>query len=245
MNTEVPQRLQKILAERGIGSRREIEAWIVAGQIFVNGKLAVLGTKATNADQITVQGNLVPPSRANYNATPRVILYHKPVGEICTRSDPQGRNTVFASLPKLQGQRWISVGRLDINSSGLILFTTDGDLANKLMHPKANIEREYAVRVLGTLSNEALRKVTTGVTLSDGTQAKFLSAKFVGGSGANSWYHVTLTQGRYREVRRIWESQGLRVSRLIRIRYGDLKLPRTLPEGKFIDIEYEAVLNMI
>lgn len=245
MNTEVPQRLQKILAERGVGSRREIEAWIVAGQIFVNGKLAVLGTKATNADQITLQGKLLPAKRSIATTKPRVILYHKPVGEICTRSDPQGRNTVFSSLPKLHGQRWISVGRLDINSSGLLLFTTDGDLANKLMHPKANIEREYAVRILGTVSEEVQRKVTSGVTLSDGTQAKFLTAKFVGGSGANSWYHVTLTQGRYREVRRIWESQGLRVSRLIRIRYGSLKLPRTLPEGKFVDIEYDIALNMI
>lgn len=245
MNTEVPQRLQKILAERGVGSRREIESWIVAGQIAVNGKLAVLGTKVTNEDQITVNGKLVPFVRAISTAAPRVILYHKPLGEICTRSDPEGRPTVFESLPKLHSQRWISVGRLDINSSGLILFTTDGDLANKLMHPKANIEREYAVRILGDVSQDVERKVTSGVTLSDGTRAKFLTAKFVGGSGANSWYHVTLTQGRYREVRRIWESQGLRVSRLIRIRYGSLKLPRTLPEGNFVDVDYDTVLSMI
>lgn len=246
MHKEVPQRLQKVLAERGIGSRREIEGWITAGEIFVNGKLAILGTKVISSDKITLRGKLLPsqPPIKN-NSHPRIIMYHKPAGEICTRSDPQGRNTVFSSLPRLQGQRWINVGRLDINSSGLLLFTTDGELANKLMHPSTNIEREYAVRVLGKVSKEIERNVTTGVTLADGTTAKFLTAKFVGGTGANSWYHVTLTEGRYREVRRIWESQGLRVSRLIRIRYGSLKLPRTLPEGKSIDIDYEQIESLL
>lgn len=244
MNKEVPQRLQKLLAERGVGSRREIESWIVAGEIHVNNKLAVLGTKVLNSDKITLRGKLISAPHPSDNK-PRIIMYHKPTGEICTRSDPQGRNTVFSSLPRLQGQRWINVGRLDINSSGLLLFTTDGELANKLMHPSANIEREYAVRLLGKVSKEIERNVINGVTLEDGTQAKFLSAKFVGGSGANSWYHVTLTQGRYREVRRIWESQGLRVSRLIRVRYGSLNLPRNLAEGKFMDIAYEQIRDML
>ena len=245
MSIEVPQRLQKVLAERGIGSRREIEAMIVAGQIQVNGQRAVLGLKVLPTDHIMVNGKLVSLPSAVATESPRVILYHKPVGEICTRSDPQGRITVFGSLPRLRDQRWISVGRLDINSSGLILFTTDGDLANKLMHPKANIEREYAVRVLGTVTTAIEDKITYGVTLDDGTIAKFTKVKFVGGSGANSWYHVTLNQGRYREVRRIWESQGLRVSRLVRIRYGTVKLPRTLPEGKFIDLDYKTLLEML
>lgn len=240
MNTVVPQRLQKVLAQRGVGSRREIESWIEAGQIQVNGKTAVLGTKVLPHDNITIEGRVVPgpaPSSTKH----RVILYNKPVGEICTRSDPEGRITVFSHLPQLRNQRWISIGRLDINSSGLILFTTDGELAHRLMHPAANIEREYAVRVLGAVTKEIINKFLAGVTLDDGTTAKFHAVTFVGGSGANSWYNVTLTQGRYREVRRIWESQGLKVSRLIRIRFGAITLPRDLPEGKFRDLDVNDV----
>lgn len=232
--TNDPQRIQKILALRGVGSRREIEAWIAAGYVQVNGETAVLGTKATEQDRITVHGKLISASTEAH----RLILYNKPVGEICTRSDPQGRITVFSKLPKLHKLRWVSIGRLDINSSGLILFTTDGELANKLMHPKANIEREYAVRVLGRVTDAMLQKMQRGVTLDDGTRAKFTKIKSAGGTGANTWYNVTLTQGRYREVRRIWETQGVRVSRLIRIRYGEYKLPKDLPEGKYIDLEY-------
>lgn len=236
MNKVVPERLQKVLAQRGVGSRREIESWIVAGQISVNGKTAVLGTKVLPHDNITILGRVVPSGSTAAAVKQRVILYNKPIGEICTRRDPEGRVTVFAHLPKLHNQRWISVGRLDINSSGLILFTTDGELANRLMHPKANIEREYSVRILGDVTKEIIKTILSGVTLDDGTVAKFNSVNFVGGAGANSWYNVTLTQGRYREVRRIWESQGLRVSRLIRIRFGTVILPRDLPEGKFIDL---------
>lgn len=244
MSTEIPQRLQKILAQRGVGSRREIESWIVAGQIQVNGKTAVLGTKVLPHDQIKVSGRAVPSDSAT-TVKPRVILYNKPIGEICTRSDPQGRITVFSHLPKLQDQRWISVGRLDINSSGLILFTTDGELAHRLMHPAANIEREYAVRVLGPVTKEIISNLLAGVILDDGTAANFKTVNFVGGGGANSWYNVTLTQGRYREVRRAWESQGLRVSRLIRIRFGAFTLPRDLPEGKFVDLEVNDVESIL
>lgn len=244
MNKEVPERLQKVLAQRGYGSRREIEAWIATGKVYINGRVAVLGSKVTNADNITVNGQTIPKIRGASTTKPRVLLYHKPEGEICTRSDPQGRNTVFASLPKLRTQRWVAVGRLDINSSGLLIFTTDGELANRLMHPSANIEREYAVRILGTVDATITRNITRGVTLDDGTQAKFDHVQFVGGSGANSWYHVTLREGRYREVRRIWESQGLNVSRLIRVRFGDIKLPRDLPAGKYIDLDFPTVKKM-
>lgn len=236
MTTAVPQRLQKVLAQHGIGSRREIEAWIAAGQVLVNGKPAILGTKVTPKDKITVQGRAVSTVTQEQH---QFILYNKPEGQICTRSDPQGRVTVFSKLPKLDKLRWVSIGRLDINSSGLILFTTDGELAHKFMHPKANIEREYAVRVLGTVTPAMLQKMQRGVTLDDGTKARFTNIKTAGGTGANKWYNVTLTQGRYREVRRLWESQGVRVSRLMRIRYGDFKLPKDLAEGKFIALDYD------
>lgn len=236
MTTAVPQRLQKVLAALGLGSRREIEGLIVAGLIKVNGKTAVLGTKVSDVDVITVRGKNVTQEALSEH---RVIIYNKPVGEICTRSDPEGRITVFENLPRLQKQRWVGIGRLDINSCGLILFTTDGEFANQLMHPRGNIEREYAVRVLGEVTPQILQNLRAGVTLDDGTSAKFDDIRFVGGTGANSWYHVILSQGRYREVRRIWETQGLRVSRLIRVRYGNIELPRDLPEGNYRELDYE------
>lgn len=228
------ERVQKILAQRGVGSRRQIEAWISQGVVLINNKPAVLGSKAAPTDHIQIHGRVIPPVLQ----TQRLLLYNKPIGEICTRSDPQGRPTVFSNLPKLNGQRWVAVGRLDINSGGLIIFTTDGELANELMHPKAKIEREYAVRVLGTVTDKILQRVVKGVTLDDGTRAKFNTIKFAGGEGANSWYSVTLQQGRYREVRRIWEAVGLRVSRLLRIRYGDFSLPRDLAPGNYVEVEY-------
>lgn len=242
MSKEVAgERLQKVLAQQGLGSRREIEGWIVAGKVLVNGKPAVLGCKVTDQDEITVNGRHLLKSKASIASKPRIILYHKPIGEICTRDDPEGRPTVFASLPKLKGQRWVAVGRLDINSSGLILFTTDGELANKLMHPSANLEREYAVRVLGTVTKEMLRNMTTGVILDDGTEAKFNSITFAGGSGANSWYNVILSEGKYREVRRIWDTQDVTVNRLIRIRYGDILLPKDLYSGDYLELDYASI----
>jgi 23S rRNA pseudouridine2605 synthase len=172
-----------------------------------------------------------------------VLLYHKPVGEICTRHDPEGRANVFANLPKLKTARWIAVGRLDINTSGLLLFTTDGVLANKLMHPSAEIEREYAVRVLGEVTDDMLKAMKSGVELEDG-MAHFDSIVDAGGTGANRWYHVMLREGRKREVRRLWESQGVRVSRLQRIRFGDLTLSRSLRPGKWRDLEAEELKNL-
>lgn len=240
MTTVIPQRLQKVLAQRGVGSRREIENMIAIGQVQVNGVTAILGTRVFESDHIMVRGEVIPAASAIH----KLIMYNKPEGQICTRSDPEGRVTVFTKLPRLLEQRWISIGRLDINSSGLILFTTDGELANKLMHPKANIEREYAVRVLGTVTKEAIARMTDGVLLDDGTSAHFTHIKAAGGTGANSWYNVTLTRGRYREVRRIWESQGLKVSRLMRIRYGQFKLPRDLPEGKYLELDYASAKRL-
>jgi 23S rRNA pseudouridine2605 synthase len=237
------ERLQKVLAQRGLGSRREIEGWISAGKILVNGEVAVLGTKVTDQDVISVNGRVLASQVSPHQVKQRLILYHKPIGEICTRNDPEGRPTVFASLPKLRGQRWVAVGRLDINSSGLILFTTDGELANKLMHPSANLEREYAVRVLGAVTKEILQNITTGVTLEDGSQASFDSVNFVGGSGVNSWYNVILKEGRYREVRRIWETQGIMVNRLMRIRYGEYILPKDLDAGRYLELDYEQAAH--
>lgn len=228
-------RVQKILAERGVGSRRQIETWIKDGQVSINGETAVLGSKASNTDTIKVRGKTVP----SVKTAEQVILYNKPEGQICTRHDPEGRPTVFASLPKLDKQRWVAVGRLDINSSGLIIFTTDGELANQLMHPSANLQRVYAVRVLGVVTAASIEKIKRGVILDDGTKAKFTDVKLVRKSGANSWYHVTLTQGRYREVRRIWAAVGIQVSRLIRISYGDFILPKDLAPGKYISIDYD------
>lgn len=245
---EVPERLQKVLAQRGLGSRREIEDWILDGKILVNGKRAVLGCKVTSQDQIIVNGRSVDNKKTQSQTAHvkhRIILYNKPAGEICTRSDPDGRTTVFDALPELVDQRWVAVGRLDINSSGLILFSTDGELANKLMHPSSEIVREYAVRILGVVSPAIHHRVTTGVVLDDGTKAKFDSMTFVGGSGANTWHNVTLREGKYREVRRILETQGLKVNRLMRIRFGDIKLPQDLSEGEWLDLDYNSIREKV
>ena len=222
------ERLQKLLAQRGLGSRREIETWIAQGTVTVNGKTAVLGTKAEPSDIIKVHNRLV--KLIEVKAPPRVLMYHKPEQEVCTRKDPEGRPTVYDQLPDILQGRWISVGRLDFNTSGLLLFTNDGELANRLMHPSYEFDREYAVRVYGKVSPEILNKLLQGVKLEDGF-AKFLSIKDGGGEGKNHWYHVTLKEGRNREVRRMWESQEITVSRLIRIRYGNITLPKGLRQG--------------
>ena len=228
-------KLQKVLANAGIGSRREMEKWIEAGRISVNGKLATLGDRVEPTDKIRVDGN--PLSTNSDTPTCRVLMYNKPEGELCSRKDPEGRPTVFDRLPAIKNGRWIAVGRLDINTSGLLLFTNDGELANRLMHPKHEVEREYSVRVFGEVEGIMLKRLTDGVQLEDGL-AKFTEIVKKPGDdeSQNSWYNVSLSEGRNREVRRLWESQGLQVSRLIRVRYGTLELQKRLPQGGWVEL---------
>ncbi len=236
------ERIQKLLARAGYGSRRQIERWIADGAVIVNGKTATLGQKITDQSDVILRGQKLRLS-TKLNAAPAVLLYHKEVGEICTRDDPEGRQTVFDNLPELNPGRWISIGRLDINTDGLLLFTNDGALANKLMHPSSEIEREYAVRVLGEVSKDMLKTLQNGVMLEDGL-ASFDSIRFAGGEGANQWYHVTLKEGRNREVRRLWESQGVTVSRLRRVRFGNIQLDRSLRSGKFEELPVKRMISL-
>ncbi len=232
------QRLQKVLAEAGVASRREIERWIEAGRIRVNGKVATLGDKVRRSDSIAIDGK--PIKLARQPPASRVIAYHKPAGEVCTRQDPEGRPTVFEHLPRPGRGRWISVGRLDANTSGLLLFTTDGALASRLMHPSTGVEREYAVRVLGEPTEDQLTMLREGVELEDGP-ASFDSVVAAGASGANHWYHVVLREGRNREVRRMFDAIGCVVSRLIRVRYGPVTLDRRLARGRSEEIRGQAL----
>lgn len=228
-----PERLQKVLAQIGIGSRREIEEWVVAGKISVNGLPAELGQKIGPGDRVKYNGKLIP-LRFTVR-TPRVLIYHKPEGEIVSREDPEGRPTVFERLPILRKGRWIAVGRLDFNTSGLLLFTNDGTLANRLMHPRYELEREYAVRLLGQLNDEQIESLKTGIQLEDGL-ARFTLISDEGGEGANHWYRVTLSEGRNREVRRMFEAVGLTVSRLMRVRYGPVTLSSRLKRGMWMEM---------
>ena len=231
------EKLQKVLARFGLGSRRLMEEWIAAGRVVVNGQIAKLGDRVTAQDKIAVDGETLRiPSWVRPRL--RVLRYHKPAGELTTRNDPAGRPTVFDRLPRLRGSRWIAVGRLDYNTEGLLLLTNDGDLANALMHPRAGIEREYAVRVLGEVSPEQQVRLLQGVVLEDG-EAHFVTLQEAGGEGANRWYHVTLAEGRNREVRRLFEAVGLTVSRLIRVRYGVVEMPRLLKTGYFDELSDE------
>jgi 23S rRNA pseudouridine2605 synthase len=235
------EKLHKLLANAGYGSRREMERWIAAGRLTINGKPAVIADRVSEGDKIKLDGRYID---LKFTAKkPRVLIYHKPEGEICTRHDPEERANVFSNLPKLKTARWVAVGRLDINTSGLLLFTTDGELANKLMHPSAKIEREYAVRVLGEVTDDMLKAMQSGVELEDG-MAHFDNIVDAGGTGANHWYHVILREGRKREVRRLWESQGVRVSRLQRIRFGTLSLSRSLRPGKWRDLEADELKSL-
>jgi len=229
------EKLHKVLANAGLGSRRELERWIVDGRITVDGQVARLGDRVVPGQEIRIDGQPLA-SGAQHEARRRIIVYHKPEGEVTTTRDPQGRPTVFDHLPVLRHARWIVVGRLDLNTQGLLLFTTDGELANRLMHPSSGIEREYAVRVLGTVSAEMLNQLQERVELDDGP-ARFDSIVDAGGEGANHWYHVTLREGRHREVRRLWEAVGVTVSRLIRVRYGPVTMPRQLRAGRWMDLE--------
>lgn len=228
------EKIQKVLARAGFGSRRELEDWISQGRVKVNGVVAKLGDRVSGDDKIAVDGKKLAPREQTAQVHP-VLLYNKALGEICTSNDPEGRPTVFDHLPRLAHARWVAVGRLDINTTGLLLFTTDGELANKLMHPSTEIQREYMVRVMGEVSDEALHRLTTGVELEDG-MAKFDGIRFGGGEGINQWYYVMLKEGRNREVRRLWESQDLKVSRLKRVRYGNIVIPSYVKMGKYVEL---------
>jgi 23S rRNA pseudouridine2605 synthase len=234
-----PERIQKLLARAGIGSRREIEGWMDAGRLTVNGLAVAPGQKATVEDRFELDGKRLEVSSAS-EVLRRVLIYNKPEGEVNTRKDPEGRPTVFDRLPRLKEHRWISIGRLDINTTGLVLFTTDGELANRLMHPSNQIDREYAVRIFGEVDDAMIERLLQGVLLEDG-MAKFTDLSPAGGSGMNRWFHVTLLEGRNREVRRLWESQGVRVSRLKRVRYGPVFLPSRLTVGKWEELDQKAV----
>ena len=231
-------KLHKLLADAGIGSRREMEELIIAGRVSVNGEPAHIGQRVGPNDLVRVNGK--PITRTNTKKPPRVILYHKPAGEIVSHDDPCGRANVFARLPKMKVGKWLSVGRLDLNTEGLLILTTSGDLSNRLLHPRYGNEREYAVRVLGELGPEQRQSLLNGVTLDDGP-ASFGMIEFIGGEGSNRWYRVTLNEGRNREVRRMFESVGLTVSRLIRTRFGDIVLPTTLRRGRWEELDPKLV----
>ncbi|MDP0563230.1 MAG: pseudouridine synthase [Candidatus Endonucleobacter sp. (ex Gigantidas childressi)] len=233
------EKLQKILAGVGIGSRREMERWITAGRVSINGKKATIGDRACSRDTISVDGRPVKLDTYNSNIR-RVIAYNKPEGEICSRSDKAGRPCIFDKLPRLKGERWIAIGRLDLNTSGLLLLTTDGELANRLMHPSNTIEREYAVRVMGNILPQNIKKLYDGVELDDGP-ARFTDIVSSGGTGINRWFHVCLAEGRNREVRRLWESQGLTVSRLKRVRFGSTIIPDGLRVGRWQELERKQI----
>lgn len=234
------EKLQKVLARIGVGSRRDVESWISQGRIKVNGKDATLGLRVDMHDAITIDGKVIKREEAAESVR-RVIMYNKPDGEICTRDDPEGRPTVFDKLPRPKEGRWINIGRLDINTTGLLMFTTDGELANRLMHPSYEMDREYAVRVRGEVDDEMIERLKAGVVLEDGP-ARFTDIQQApGGEGFNHWYYCVVMEGRNREVRRLWESQGLVVSRLKRVRFGPVFLNSDLPMGRWREMsQYEV-----
>ena len=236
-------RLHKALADAGLGSRREMEAWIAEGRVQVNGERAVIGQPVTAADVIKVSGRRVY-LRAAAEKRVRVLLYHKPEGEIVSRADPQGRPSVFDALPRIHGAKWIAIGRLDINTEGLLIFTTSGELANRLMHPRYEVEREYAVRVLGELGETAQQALLAGVQLEDGP-ARLEKLEAAGGEGANRWWRVVVREGRNREVRRLFEAVGVTVSRLIRVRFGPVAMPPQLKRGQAWELEAREVGELL
>ncbi|MBE4587773.1 23S rRNA pseudouridine(2605) synthase RluB [Vibrio navarrensis] len=234
------EKLQKVLARAGHGSRRELEALIKSGRVSVNGVVAKLGERLEDENALVrIDGHAVSV-KAQEEVICRVLAYYKPEGELCTRHDPEGRRTVFDRLPKIRGSRWISVGRLDANTSGLLLFTTDGELANRLMHPSRQVEREYLVRVFGEVNEHKVRNLVNGVQLEDGL-ARFEDVVYTGGEGMNHTFYVVINEGRNREVRRLWESQDCTVSRLKRVRYGDIYLDKKLPRGGWMELELKDV----
>ncbi len=235
-------KLQKLLAQKGLGSRREMEALIAEGNITLNGKTAVLGDRAGAGDIVRI-GRRVIRIHAEEDL-PKVLLYHKPEGEIVSRDDPQGRPSVFDKLPYLRSSKWIAIGRLDFNTSGLLIFTNDGALANRLMHPRFEMEREYAVRILGELTDEQMAQLTAGIELEDG-QAAFTYLADQGGEGANHWYRVILKEGKNREVRRMFEAIGLTVSRLMRVRFGPINLPPRIKRGQWMELDEKETRRLL
>ncbi len=231
-----PERIQKVMAQAGVGSRRQIESWVREGRITVDGKTAEIGQLITREQRFTLNGK---PIRLRDKAPTRVLILNKPEGAICSRDDPEHSKTVFELLPRAKHDRWVLVGRLDINTSGLLLVTNNGELANRLMHPSSEIEREYAVRVLGEATKEQIEQLLEGIELEYGLAA-FLSISEAEGTGSNRWYHVVLKEGKNREVRRLWDAVGLKVSRLIRVRYGMIGLPRLL-RGQYKDLPEKQV----
>lgn len=236
------QKLHKVLAQSGLGSRRTMEQWIRDGRVTVNGVAAGIGTRVTPRDRIRVDEREVrwPAPRQ----LPRVLVYHKPEGEITSRDDPQRRPTVFSHLPRLRGAKWLAVGRLDFNTCGLLIFTTSGELANRMMHPRFAIEREYAVRTRGRLSTEQAAQLKSGIMLDDGL-ARCTAIKDEGGEGANHWYRLVLAEGRNRVVRRMFEALGLTVSRLLRVRFGTISLPSRLKRGQLNELAPEDVVRLM
>jgi 23S rRNA pseudouridine2605 synthase len=240
------EKLQKLLATVGLGSRRELEKWISAGRVSVNGSTAKLGDRAEADDRILVDGR---PIKIVTDDSPRVLMYSKPEGEVSTTTDPEGRTTVFDGLPRLSRGRWIAIGRLDINTSGLLLFTTHGELANRLMHPSYEVKREYMVRIHGEVNEAMIARLTEGVILEDGV-AKFQTVKAQHARSndehisSNQWFRVILAEGRTREVRRLWESQGVEVNRLKRISYGPIELPSFVRRSEFIELDPKQVISL-
>ncbi|CAM5778146.1 pseudouridine synthase [Castellaniella caeni] len=237
-NDALMPKLHKVLAEAGVGSRRDMEELIIAGRVSVNGEPAHVGQRVGPDDKVRVNGRLV--TRPKAGKLPRVVLYHKPAGEIVSHDDPEGRATVFARLPRIRSGKWLSVGRLDLNTEGLLILTTSGELANRLSHPRYGAEREYAVRVLGELEDEKRAELLSGIQLDDG-QAQFNSLDYLGGEGSNRWYRVTLSEGRNREVRRMFQAAGVLVSRLIRTRFGEVILPTNLRRGRWEELDAPLV----
>ena len=229
------EKIQKVLARAGFGSRRELEGWIKEGRIKVNQIVATLGDRVEPTDRVQIDGRFIGARRL-HETTNRTLVCHKDNGVVCSRLDPEGRPTIFDRLPKIKDARWVAVGRLDVSTTGLILMTTDGELANRLMHPAQEIEREYLVRVLGKVTDAIIKNLSKGVLLDDGI-AKFNNIIDAGGEGANHWYRVSLNEGRNREVRRLWESQELTVSRLSRIRFGPIILQKSLRRGQSQDLD--------
>ena len=242
------ERLQKVLAQAGFGSRREMEEWIGAGRIAVNGTVATLGIRVSEGDKVQVDGRPIRLKLQAEQTLPRILLYHKQEGEIVSRDDPDGRASVFDSLPKLRGQKWIAIGRLDFNTSGLLIFTTSGELANRLMHPRFEVEREYAVRVQGEMSQDQMHQMLKdGIALDDGN-VRFEKLSDEGGEGFNHWYRLVLKEGRNRVVRRTFEALGLPVSRLMRVRFGIINLPSRIKRGMMAElgeVEVREILEWV